>query len=134
MALLTKGRNTARREDSRLEEHPVKGGVVIFQGALVCLDAARLAIPGREGVGLVAIGCALNRAAPASDGGETIRIRRGVYCYANSSGGDLISRAAIGSSCYVVDDQTVALTSASGARSVAGKVRDVDASGVWVEF
>jgi hypothetical protein len=33
-----------------------------------------------------------------------------------------------------VDDQTVAKTDGTGARSVAGKVFDVDSGGVWVRF
>lgn len=47
---------------------------------------------------------------------------------------DAIALADIGSDCYIVDDQTVAKTSGSATRSVAGKIFDVDAAGVWVNF
>ena len=40
----------------------------------------------------------------------------------------------MGSDCYIVDDQTVAKTNGGATRCVAGKVWDVDAEGVWVEF
>jgi hypothetical protein len=63
-----------------------------------------------------------------------VRIRRGVLSFANSAAGDLITRADIGKSAYVVDDQTVAKTSGSATRSIAGIIRDVDAQGVWVQF
>lgn len=132
MTLLTAARNTPMRENADLEEHPVKGGMKLYQGALVCLDAG-WAVPGRAGVNLVTIGCAQNAAAPVADGGDTVRVRRGVHRYANSSGADQVTRAAIGKPVYVVDDQTVALTDGAGTRSVAGKARDVDAQGVWIE-
>ncbi len=61
-------------------------------------------------------------------------MRRGCFRFANSAAADLIALADIGADCYVVDDQTVAKTSASNTRSIAGKVRDVDAAGVWVEI
>ena len=57
-----------------------------------------------------------------------------VACFANSAAADAITLADIGADCYIVDDQTVAKTSATNTRSVAGKVFDVDAEGVWVDF
>ena len=47
---------------------------------------------------------------------------------------DAITLADVGSDCYIVDDQTVAKTNGTNTRSVAGKVFDVDADGVWVDF
>ena len=40
----------------------------------------------------------------------------------------------IGKDCFIVDDQTVAKTNGANTRSRAGKVFDVDADGVWVDF
>lgn len=54
--------------------------------------------------------------------------------YANAAGADRIDRTAIGKMAYILDDQTVALTDGGGARSVAGRVRDVDATSVWIDF
>lgn len=133
MAFLTAVRNTKRRDDASIEEHPVKGGSTIYAGGLVCLDAG-WAVPGRSAVGLVTLGRAEHRATSVLDGDETVRIRRGVFSYANSPGADQIGRAAIGKPAFVVDDQTVALTDGGAARSVAGRVRDVDARGVWIEI
>jgi hypothetical protein len=52
----------------------------------------------------------------------------------NSSDADAISTANIGADCYIVDDQTVALTNGTNTRSVAGKIFDVDSAGVWVDM
>ena len=54
--------------------------------------------------------------------------------FANSAATDAITLADIGKDCFIVDDQTVAKTDGSGTRSRAGRVFDVDADGVWVEF
>ena len=53
---------------------------------------------------------------------------RGVFCFANSSGGTEITRAQIGENAYAVDDQTVA----NAGTCVAGEILDVDEGGVWV--
>lgn len=134
MTALTGNRNTPRREDRTIEEHPVKGGVEIFAGALVCLDASGWAVPGATATGLIALGRAEKRRAAASNGAVTVPIRRGVFCFANSGSTDAITRAEIGDPAYIVDDQTVAKTNGSGTRSAAGTIRDVDAQGVWVEI
>jgi hypothetical protein len=53
-----------------------------------------------------------------------------VTCYA----GGIAVLDASGNDCYLVDDQTVAKTSATNTRSVAGKIVDVDSQGVWVKL
>lgn len=52
----------------------------------------------------------------------------------NSAGGDAITSSDRGSLCYVVDDQTVAITSNGGVRPVAGTIDSVGTDGVWVNF
>ena len=65
--------------------------------------------------------------------GESVLVRRGVFNFVDSDG--TTTRAAIGSACFVVDDQTVTAAAAEGAAApVAGIVMDVDAEGVWVRI
>jgi hypothetical protein len=67
-------------------------------------------------------------------GAISARVRRGIFKFANSSAGDAIAQANVGVDCYIVDDQTVALTSGPNTRSRAGKVTEIDADGgIWVE-
>lgn len=61
-------------------------------------------------------------------------IERGTFKFANSSAGDAIAITDYGANCYIVDNQTVAKTDGSSARSIAGVIRGVDPDGVWVEF
>lgn len=67
-------------------------------------------------------------------GALTIEYRQGIFLFANSAAGDLITIADIGKLCYIVDDQTVAKTDGTATRSRAGIVDGVEASGVWVRM
>ncbi|MGY8829677.1 MAG: hypothetical protein ACKVIS_09015 [Pseudomonadales bacterium] len=132
---LTKDRNTVRRDGVQYSD-PVAAATRIFGGSLVCLNAAGNAVPGSLSATLKARGVAQehvdNRDGAAGD--LRIESRRGVFPFANSTSTDEITRADIGASAYIVDDQTVAKTSATNTRSIAGVIRDVDSNGVWVEI
>ena len=138
MPALTGARNTQTMAGhSSIDVWAIKvlTNVVIHPGAMVCLNGG-YAAPFTTATGLRSAG----RAEEACDntggasGAKTVQVRRGVFKFANSSGGDLIGDANVGSDCYAVDDQTVALTSATSTRSVAGKIMQVDSDGVWVQL
>lgn len=130
---LTADRNTPERSGIEMVL-PVAAATTVYAGALTVL-ASGYAKGGVTATGLIAVGRAEEKVDNSlGDAGDlTVKVRRGVFQFANSGGGDAIAKADIGSSCYIVDDQTVAKTSDTGARSRAGRVVDVDARGVWVE-
>lgn len=138
MAALTGPRpQTARLGDSAvppLWKLPVKAATKIWAGSLVVIDAG-YAAPGRTATGLIAAGIAQetvdNSAGAAGD--KVIAVRRGVFKLGNSASGDLIAQADVGKAYYIVDDQTVAKTDATGARSLGGMVYQVESDGVFVE-
>ncbi|WP_236233737.1 hypothetical protein [Pseudomonas tohonis] len=132
---LTKDRNTSRRDGVQYSD-PLAANVKIYAGSIVCLDASGNAVPGSTATTLKVRGLAQEQVdnTGGAAGAKRIETRRGVFQLANSASTDLITRAEIGSQCYIVDDQTVAKTSATNTRSVAGVVRDVDDGGVWVEI
>lgn len=116
---------------------PVEAATKINAGTIVALNAAGNAVPGATSTTLKALGVAQapadNSAGAAGD--ITVPVRRGVFALGNSAAADLIADSDYGTQCYIVDDQTVAKTSATNTRSVAGIVRGVAPSGdVWVEF
>jgi hypothetical protein len=135
MTALTKSRLTAMRLGTTLML-AVAANVLCFDGALAVVDAAGHVKPGVTGTGLRGIGkfrvTADNSAGAAGD--VSVEVEVGIYQYANSAGADAVTAADIGKPCFVVDDQTVARTSNGGARSIAGRIADVDADGVWVDF
>jgi hypothetical protein len=67
-----------------------------------------------------------------ADGAVNCGVHPGIFRFDSAGGGDTITAAKIGLNCYVVDDHTVGLTSGGNTRSIAGKICDVDAQGVWV--
>ncbi len=128
--MLSNERNTLSRSASRLVME-AKAATVIYAGALVVNDGGKAA-PGKTAAGLVALG----RAAETVDntnGGKSVEIDKGTFRYGNS-GADPVTAASIGKQVYIVDDETVAATSDTNARSVAGVCFDLDDNGVWVTF
>lgn len=135
MAALTEGRTTAKR-DAKTFGRGVAATKKIFAGALVCLNATGFATPGAVSTTLKADGIALETVdnTAGADGALTVATEKGCFRFANSAAGDLITRADIGSTAYIVDDQTVAKTNGTNTRSAAGTIMDVDAQGVWIKI
>lgn len=136
MAALTQDRDTRRRDGEQFDL-PVAAATLIYAGSIVCVSTAtNLATKGATATTLKAVGMAEDRADNSAGAASAIRVRvrRGCFRFANSAAGDQVVLGDVGSDCFIVDDQTVAKTNGSNTRSVAGKVRDVDADGVWVEF
>lgn len=134
MAALAAARNTPERAGEVLG-FPVKTNVKIYAGALVVLDGG-YAAPGKTATGLVAIGRCDELAdnTGGANGAITALVKRGVFKFGNSGGGDAITQTEVGADCYVVDDQTVAKTNGGNTRSVAGKVVAIDSDGIWVKL
>lgn len=135
MPAATTERNTVFRESLDFE-FPVAASTRILQGVMVQVNASSVAVEAAATVANRTVGVAMFTANNLSGaaGALRVQVRRGCYQFANSSAGDLIALKDVGQPCYVVDNQTVALTSATNTRPVAGTIRDVDANGVWVEF
>lgn len=116
-------------------EFPVAGNAVIQRGAIVCLNAAGFLAPGATSTTLVPVGRAEDRVdnTGGANGAVRCKVRSGIFAWENSAGPDLVSGDSRGKDVYLVDDQTVAKTSASSTRSRAGQVYDVLPDGrVWV--
>lgn len=130
---LTKERDTQAREVNFLPA-PLAADVKVYAGGLGALDASGNLTPGAAATTLKKSGRI--RATVDNTGGSAGAvsgdIELGCFRWDNSTSTDAITRADIGSNCYIVDDQTVAKTNGTNTRSVAGQIIDVDAGGVWV--
>jgi hypothetical protein len=135
MTALTQDRNTPSRSRSK-RTLPVKAAAKIFAGAMSGIDATGFLVPMSTSATLKCVGRNERRVdnTAGANGAVNGEVSTGTFRFANSAAADLITLADIGADCYAVDDQTVAKTSATSTRSVAGKIFDVDASGVWVTF
>lgn len=132
---LAKDRNTPKRTGNFVTL-PVAAASLIYQGAIVCINAAGFSVPGRTAADLKTVGVARSRAdnSQGADGMIAVEADKGWFRFDNSAGADAIATADIGGTAYVVDDHTVAKTSGGATRSAAGTIKDVDAVGVWVDF
>jgi hypothetical protein len=143
MTALAQGRQTRKLVDGK-QNAPQKGSTTIYQGGIVCLDTSGYAVPGAATATLIAVGVACSNggqdswANTGSDGASTVDYEDSAtgeaFGFNNSASSDEITAAHIGKPCYIVDDNTVALTSNSGARPIAGVVRRVESSLVYVEI
>lgn len=116
----------------------IKANTRVFKGAIVCLDSAGRAMPGDTiaNGALFAVGkssttidnrtgSTLGGAADAAD----VEVEFGVFGFEN---GDSIAASDVGAIAYVVDDQTVAKSSSTGARCIAGVITEVRGTQVFV--
>jgi hypothetical protein len=130
MVALTEDRNAPER-DAKTFTFAQASGAAIKRGALVMLNASGDATQGATATGQTAAGRAETGTA---EDATNVRVRRGCFLFGNSTSTDAITKAEWGKSVYIVDDQTVAKTSGSSTRSIAGICRGVEAAGVWVEI
>lgn len=131
---LSADRNTPRREGD-IRNGGVAASVAIHAGALLMRNAAGYLTKGATATGSVGVGRAEQAVTGGANAGDvTVDYRPGVFRFGNSASTDAITIAEIGDVCWIVDDETVAKTSGSSTRSVAGFVEDVDDQGVWVRF
>lgn len=134
MTATTEERNTKRRDGVQFS-FPAAASAVLA-GTIVVINASGYAEAASTATGKIAVGVAEESVdnSGGSAGDLNVPVRRGVFAFANSADTDEITLADVGSTCYLVDNQTVAKTDDESNRSAAGTVRDVNDDGVWVEF
>lgn len=136
MTATTLDRNTKARP-GLIRSFPLAAATTIPGGVMVALNASGLLVNAATSTTLKCVGVTERRYDNSAGAASAINgeAHRGVYGpFANSASGDQIALADVGSDCYLVDNQTVAKTSGSSTRSIAGKVHDVTTEGVWVNF
>lgn len=113
----------------------VKAAAKIYKGGMVAIDAAGNAMA----AGLLAGGTVrvVGKASATYDNTSgaaaafKVECEPGIFKFLNH-GADLVTKASVGALCYVVDDQTVALTNGTATRAPCGIVQQVDSDGVRV--
>lgn len=134
---LSASRSTPRRGHPLpvLINAPIKASTQVYKGGLACVDSTGYFVPGAISTTLIAMGVFMEDAlGTGSSGAVRTNVETGIFKFLNSSSGDLIAQSEVGKSCYIVDDQTVAKTSNTNTRSIAGTVIEIDPDGgVWVK-
>lgn len=101
-----------------------------YIGQLIAIESSTGKIkPGATATGLVALGRCEERFTTGASNTRKIKVRSGLFKWANSAG-DALAAADEGALCYIEDDSIVCKT-ATG-KSAAGRVYKVESDGVWV--
>ena len=129
MSALIDNTDTPRRASDNPMEFPQKAATVAYVGALIVLSGGYGA-PGTTATGLVAVGrCRqLSDNGAGANGDVTVRVESGTFRWGNA---DSITRADVGKTAWIVDDNNV--SKASTGKSPAGVIVGVDSAGVWVK-
>lgn len=128
---LSAGRTTPRRLGATFGG-PVAASVTIYEGGLVSRDSSGYLRPARASTSDIVVGVARETVTNGSTAGAiSVTVDCGIFRVDNTS--SAVTQAHMGQVCYAVDDCTVDIDNDAGARIIAGVVRDVDSSGVWVE-
>lgn len=134
MVALAANRDTKEAIGDNLE-YGMAANAVLYVGALAVISATGFLQPGTTAVGLKAAGAVTEFTSNAggANGAKKGKIKPGIFKFDNLAA-DLVVAADVGNDCFIADDQTVAKTNGGATRSVAGKVIDLDANGVWVKI
>ena len=137
MTALAASRSTPQMGTSTVPDTlsmPMKASSKVYAGGIVVLSSG-YAKAGATAASLIAVGVAEEDVDNTSGGNGdlNVRVRQGVFKFVNS-GADPVAQADVGADVYIVDDQTIAKTSNSSARSRAGKLVKFESTGVWVQI
>ena len=132
MAPLTRDRKTTFQEGERLA-HYVKGGVRIFLGSLVNIDANGYAVPAVDNPSHKFAGvavCAVDNRDGVDGAKQVVVYRDGVHQFDIDSP---LTNTDYNEPCYIVDDNTVTLTPGDVRCGVIGKFRSATIAHVDIE-
>jgi hypothetical protein len=136
---------SANRDTKKYGSYPIAEEIVldvaasttIYKGSMVARDASGNAVPASAAQGLRILGRAEEKVDNSAGiaGAKTVKIRKGVYSFANGATTDALTKADIGRKIYASDDQTLARTSSKGNRPVAGIMVGLESSSkIFVEL
>lgn len=132
--MATTGERNTQFRAGMIFAHALATATVINKGAMVVLNAGGYAKAGLTDASVVSVGIAQETVdnTDGADGERSVEAKTGTHLLANATAGDAITRVDVGNDCYILDDETVAKTDGGATRSVAGRVRAVEGSNVWV--
>lgn len=140
MAVLTADRDTKERRVPHATRHERLAGSSdeFYVGQLVAIDVDATGspvVPAAAGdLTLQVCGRCEERLTTGANNTKTIKFKSGCFYYANGATFEAIDANDIGKQCFVVDDQTVGISGATGANCKAGRVYDFDEYGVAVNI
>lgn len=134
---LSDNRDTKERAAPWAFRHEALGGTSqdFYKGQLVAIDITdgRLYPAVADDLNLQVCGrCEEEYSTGASETAKMIKFKSGIFYWASGGTFEAIDVADRGKLCYVVDDETVGISGATGDNAIAGYIYDVDQYGVAV--
>lgn len=116
--------------------YPVAANTKIYAGSAVALNSAGDAVEPSASATLMCVGVAIETIdnTGGAAGAKSVTAKLGCFGRKNSTGPDAISKADVGSNAYLVDGATVAKTSATNTRSIAGRISFIEDGLVYVNL
>jgi hypothetical protein len=113
---------------------PIAANVKIYAGAQVMIDAGYLK-PAAAATGKLVVGraCATYDNTGGSAGAINCEVERGTFGWDIGTSGDALTQANVGATVYAIDDHTVGATDATGSRSAAGILWQIENGQAFVE-
>ncbi len=132
MAALTADFNAPHSFKERRTYFPVAASTTIFCGALVALSGGYL-VPAADTAGHNVVGRAEAQAdnSDGANGDINCEVAIGTFRWNNDPGAGALDQTDVGSTVYVLDDNTVSSTTGTNS-IVAGVLEHVDSDGAWV--
>lgn len=130
---LSADRSTVKRATQQYEG-PMAASAECFVGALLVLDSSGNLKPGTAATGLIAVGRCSEYAIESTGvaAASNVKYEAGEFWYKNSAT-DAVTKANIGDTVYIEDDETVCATGTG--KSAAGIMTDIDSTeGVCVKI
>ena len=140
MAALTTDRNTQRKGEGFIvaEDAQLGANKTIFDGAMIASNGGNLE-PASDSAGVVTVGVARQKMVNATGAPAKVSPKASAHAGCqfkfDTTGGNAITAADLGKSCYVLDDHTVVRQAGTVNNIVAGTVESIDPDGgIWVKF
>lgn len=137
---LTDNRDTKERRLPHATRHERVAGSSdeFYVGQLVAIDidaTGSPVVPAAAGdLTLQVCGRSEQRLTTGASNTKKLKFKSGAFYYANGTTFEAIDANDIGKQCFVIDDQTVGISGATGANCKAGRIYDFDEYGVCVNI
>jgi hypothetical protein len=130
---LSSARGTLKRAHGP-RSYLLAASVKAIQGGIAVL-AGGYAKPAVTATGLTAVGMFVETVDNSSGAAGAARatVEEGEFLFAISAT-DPVAQADVGAIVYLVDDETIAKTSGTNTRSIAGKLTAIDGGQAWVKI
>ncbi len=136
MAFLAADRDTVERAHPGAHYHHIlaKDSKQYYKGQLVGvdLDDGKLVGVTAGDLTIQAVGRCEENVLTGTSNTRKIKVKSGCFRWASGASAEAITAAHRGQVCYVIDDQTVGISGATGANMIAGRIEDVNTGGVDV--